>query len=1169
MRFLNLQLRAFGPFTGVTLDFSANPSAIQIVYGPNEAGKSSALRAVNALLFGIPERTGDSFVHDNQALRIGAAIERSSGDQLTFLRRKGRNSTLLDSNENALPDDTLRPFLQGINENLFASAFGLNHEVLVKGGLDLAAGKGEIGEILFGAGLGLANLHEVLTKLESDAEDIFKQRGQVQSLNKALSDYKNAVKASRENTLPSEEFLKCEDALAQARRSAEAIKAALDEKSSARNRLIRIQKSVPLIAQLRIDTEERQSLGEVPALSPGFIERRITAQQERDSTTRACETLEQELQELETLLAQLVIPDNILNQAPAITELYEHLSAYVKAESDCRDLETESTQHQRDMQAVMQRLPQSLRLASGEPPRLDVAIKQRLHGLGNRIGTLEQAKKSAARAYGQATRQLETLSSQLAGLPEPRDTADLQRIVRRVQRLGDIEAQADQLRTSIEKNQRRIATALKQLAPAWTGTLDAFESLSVPLRETLERYETDFTDRRTTLKDTQRDAAQIRASIEKLKDELNSLQQSGPVPSESELEHARGKRSTLWGLVRRSWLGREDVSDESNTQTGGRPLETAYEEAVQGADTVADTLWHDADRASRRRDLDHRASQAAEDLRTADQKVVEAEQHVADLEDEWRTLWVPVSLEPLPPREMLAWLVKRSEVLQQIELVRNDNAESSRIHTQVAEERAALRQAITDAGQNMAAETKGLQDLIDTAQDLIRANDDIASERKNLTKRIGEARQAQQDSENDTRNAEAELAKWQKEWAEAVKPLNMPPTVTPEEVASVLSELDDHALIAQEYASKQQRILDIQKDSRAFQNQVAEIVGKVATELAELPAERAVRTLFEQLEVAKEVKRQHQEKSKQRERKRQDLAAAKTKRQTAEDGLSRLCTEARCQNAEELPAVENAAQRVAKLSDSIASLQHQLGEQAGGSSIDAFVEQVSQEDPDSLPARICELDQDIEELEAKQGSAREQIGALSNELSRMNGLSRAFEEAEKAESHLAEVNEIARRYAQLRIASAVLRKTMDRYRQTAQGPVLGRASDVFARITAGSFQELRTGFDERDQQVIQGLRTGSMPLGVDAMSEGTRDQLYLALRIGTLEHYLTQNEAMPLILDDILVNFDDERAAATLQVLAEVAQRTQVLFFTHHRHLIEIARDTLPPKAFAEHQIAR
>ncbi len=62
---------------------------------------------------------------------------------------------------------------------------------------------------------------------------------------------------------------------------------------------------------------------------------------------------------------------------------------------------------------------------------------------------------------------------------------------------------------------------------------------------------------------------------------------------------------------------------------------------------------------------------------------------------------------------------------------------------------------------------------------------------------------------------------------------------------------------------------------------------------------------------------------------------------------------------------------------------------------------------------------------------------------------------------------------------------------------------------------------------------------------------------------------MPLILDDILVNFDDERAAATLEVLTEVAQRTQVLFFTHHQHLIEIARNTLPANAFTLHRLDR
>jgi len=76
---------------------------------------------------------------------------------------------------------------------------------------------------------------------------------------------------------------------------------------------------------------------------------------------------------------------------------------------------------------------------------------------------------------------------------------------------------------------------------------------------------------------------------------------------------------------------------------------------------------------------------------------------------------------------------------------------------------------------------------------------------------------------------------------------------------------------------------------------------------------------------------------------------------------------------------------------------------------------------------------------------------------------------------------------------------------------------------------------------------------VEAMSEGTRDQLYLALRLATLERYLAHAEPLPLVIDDILVNFDDERSRATLEVLAELSRRTQVILFTHHARLRDLA----------------
>lgn len=81
---------------------------------------------------------------------------------------------------------------------------------------------------------------------------------------------------------------------------------------------------------------------------------------------------------------------------------------------------------------------------------------------------------------------------------------------------------------------------------------------------------------------------------------------------------------------------------------------------------------------------------------------------------------------------------------------------------------------------------------------------------------------------------------------------------------------------------------------------------------------------------------------------------------------------------------------------------------------------------------------------------------------------------------------------------------------------------------------------------------------MSGMSDGTLDQLYLSLRLASLGRYLEQNEPLPFILDDLLVNFDDLRSAETLRVLGEFAKKTQVLFFTHHQSLVDLAKKVLP-----------
>ena len=89
------------------------------------------------------------------------------------------------------------------------------------------------------------------------------------------------------------------------------------------------------------------------------------------------------------------------------------------------------------------------------------------------------------------------------------------------------------------------------------------------------------------------------------------------------------------------------------------------------------------------------------------------------------------------------------------------------------------------------------------------------------------------------------------------------------------------------------------------------------------------------------------------------------------------------------------------------------------------------------------------------------------------------------------------------------------------------------------------------------MRVGGADVGVEAMSDGTRDQLYLALRVATLERYADHGNPMPVVLDDILVHFDDDRARAALALIGELSERMQVLFFTHHARLVELARETI------------
>jgi len=184
-----------------------------------------------------------------------------------------------------------------------------------------------------------------------------------------------------------------------------------------------------------------------------------------------------------------------------------------------------------------------------------------------------------------------------------------------------------------------------------------------------------------------------------------------------------------------------------------------------------------------------------------------------------------------------------------------------------------------------------------------------------------------------------------------------------------------------------------------------------------------------------------------------------------------------------------------------------------------------------------------------------------------DGSDKAAAASEEAEQHLAVMVSGVEQYLRLQIAARILEQHIEAYRQKNQAPVLARAGGLFETLTLGSFADLRDELNPSGTPVLMGVRPNHREVAVDQMSDGTRDQLYLALRLATLEQYLRSGEPMPLVVDDILIGFDDRRTRVCLKVMAEFAANTQVLVFTHHQRVVELAEKLNAPSGVYTHAL--
>jgi uncharacterized protein YhaN len=363
------------------------------------------------------------------------------------------------------------------------------------------------------------------------------------------------------------------------------------------------------------------------------------------------------------------------------------------------------------------------------------------------------------------------------------------------------------------------------------------------------------------------------------------------------------------------------------------------------------------------------------------------------------------------------------------------------------------------------------------------------------------------------------------------------------------------------------RIAAMRRDSDTFGNAVAAVVanlpGGSTGDAAEIcrQLERRLRAARNKEAELKGFKDQWKPQVDRRNR-------AKDKLRRSQVALDALSAQAGCTHADELPEIErNSTEKQVALA-AREKIEMRVRQDGGGRDFAALFVECDDVPADQVAADLLNLKADREETEARIERLMADRAALQADFDILLGQSQAADLMQEAATVEAEIAEAVEAYVDLTVQEALLRAAIDIYRDRNQGPILLRAKHLFAELTDGAYTGLRADINERGETILIAEDALRGSLEIDALSDGTVDALYLALRLAVVQEHNTKHEPLPFVADDLLLNLDNRRAQAALRTLAAIAASNQVLLFTHHAHMADLARIAVPPPLLIEHDLS-
>ncbi len=393
-------------------------------------------------------------------------------------------------------------------------------------------------------------------------------------------------------------------------------------------------------------------------------------------------------------------------------------------------------------------------------------------------------------------------------------------------------------------------------------------------------------------------------------------------------------------------------------------------------------------------------------------------------------------------------------------------------------------------------------------------------------------------------------------WTLWLESYGLNPSLSVESVLEIFSVIRTCFDRQRAIRSLEEQIASRRASIEAYEAKVAAVMQECGSPLSGLSFDTQVEKLRSDLEKASDEARSLNQLKTKSEELNIELQAAREKYEKAAGELESLLRAGSAGTEEEF--CENArlrAQRIG-LENRAMGAEHQVRRVSGDEEkYDIFVDELKASDPSGLKEESLSLEEELKTLEQDISGNIDRRGAIRNQVEQLEHGNEGSLSRVMRESLQEDLNEKSREWAALVLARKVLEKAIEVYEKERQPAVIIEAQAFFSKITGGRYTRIYSPLNSSEIYVED--REGRQK-SIQVLSQGTAEQLYLALRFGFIREFGRHSEPLPVVFDDILVNFDPKRCNNTCEAIKDLVSGNQVFYFTCHPETVQMLAERFP-----------